>query len=65
MATPRTRSTVHVRLHIKENGGDDDNATTNGYDRNHPLHFFLYLSDNIWTALGLFPLYAYLTARGD
>jgi fatty acid desaturase len=61
---PELGRTVHVRLHHKENGGDEDNATTNGYDRTNPLHFFLYLSDNIWTALGFVP-YAYLKARGD
>ena len=61
---PELGRTVHVRLHHKENGGDDDNATTNGYDRTNPLHFFLYLSDNIWTALGFVP-YAYFKARGD
>jgi len=61
---PELGRTVHVRLHHKENGGDDDNATTIGYDRTNPLHFFYYLSDNIWTALGFVP-YAYFKARGD
>ncbi len=61
---PELGRTVHVRLHHKENGGPDDNASTNGYDRTRPLHFFWYLSDNIWTALGFAP-YAYFKARGD
>jgi fatty acid desaturase len=56
--------TVHVRLHHKENGGFDDNASSLGYDRTSPLDFFWYLLDNIWTALGFAP-YAYFRARGD
>src|SRR5467141_4334808 len=61
---PELGRTVHVRLHHKENGGPDDNASNMGYDRTNPLHFFWYLSDNIWTTLGLAP-YAYFKARGD
>jgi len=61
---PELGRTVHVRLHHKENGGFDDNASTLGYDRTSPLDFFWYLSDNIWTALGFAP-YAYFKARGD
>ena len=61
---PELGRTVHVRLHHKENGGPDDNAASSGYDRTRPLHFFWYLSDNIWTALGFSP-YAYFKARGD
>jgi hypothetical protein len=61
---PELGRTVHVRLHHKENGGFDDNASTLGYDRTSPLDFFRYLSGNIWTALGLAP-YAYFRARGD
>jgi fatty acid desaturase len=61
---PELGRTVHVRLHHKENGGPDDNASTIGYDRTNPLHFLWYLSDNIWTTLGLAP-YAYFKARGD
>jgi len=61
---PELGRTVHVRLHHKENGGPDDNAASSGYDRTRPLHFFWYLSDNIWTALGFAP-YAYFKARGD
>jgi len=61
---PELGRTVHVRLHHKENGGLDDNASTIRYDRTNPLHFFLYLSDNIWTTLGLAP-YAYFRANGD
>jgi fatty acid desaturase len=61
---PELGRTVHVRLHHKENGGFDDNASSLRYDRTSPLDFFWYLSDNIWTALGLAP-YAYLKAKGD
>lgn len=61
---PELGRTVHVRLHHKENGGLDDNASTIRYDRTNPLHFFLYLSDNIWTTLGFAP-YAYFRAKGD
>jgi len=61
---PELGRTVHVRLHHKENGGPDDNASTMGYDRTNPLHFLWYLSDNVWTALGFAP-YAYFEARGD
>jgi fatty acid desaturase len=61
---PELGRTVHVRLHHKENGGLDDNAASSGYDRTNPLHFLWYLSDNIWTTLGLAP-YAYFKARGD
>jgi fatty acid desaturase len=61
---PELGRTVHVRLHHKENGGPDDNASSSGYDRTNPLHFLWYLSDNIWTTLGLAP-YAYFKARGD
>jgi fatty acid desaturase len=60
---PELGRTVHVRLHHKENGGPDDNASTIGYDRTNPLHFVWYLSDNIWTVLGFAP-YAYFKARG-
>ena len=61
---PELGRTVHVRLHHKENGGFDDNASSLRYDRTSPLDFFWYLSDNIWTALGLAP-YAYFKAKGD
>jgi fatty acid desaturase len=61
---PELGRTVHVRLHHKENGGPDDNASTMGYDRTNLLHFLWYLSDNIWTTLGLAP-YAYFKTRGD
>jgi len=61
---PELGRTVHVRLHHKENGGSDDYASTSGYDRTNPVHFLWYLSDNIWTTLGLAP-YAYFKARGD
>ncbi|MGB7730243.1 MAG: fatty acid desaturase [Candidatus Acidiferrum sp.] len=61
---PELGRTVHVRLHHKENSGPDDNAATSSYDRTSRLDFLLYLSDNIWTTLGLAP-YAYFKARGD
>jgi fatty acid desaturase len=61
---PELGRTVHVRLHHKENGGFDDNASTLSYDRTSPVDFFWYLSGNIWTTLGLAP-YAYFKARGD
>jgi fatty acid desaturase len=61
---PELGRTVHVRLHHKENGGPDDTVATSGYDRTSRLHFLWYLSDNIWTTLGLVP-YAYFKARGD
>ena len=61
---PELGRTVHVRLHHKENGGFDDNASSLRYDRTSPLDFLWYLSDNIWTALGFAP-YAYFKARGD
>lgn len=61
---PELGRTVHVRLHHKENGGPDDTAGTSNYDRTNPLHFLWYLSDNIWTTLGLAP-YGYFKVRGD
>ena len=61
---PELGRTVHVRLHHKENGGFDDNASCLRYDRTSPLHFLRYLSGNTWTALGFAP-YAYFKARGD
>jgi fatty acid desaturase len=61
---PELGRTVHVRLHHKENGGFDDNASSLRYDRTSPLHFLWYLADNTWTALGFAP-YGYFSARGD
>jgi fatty acid desaturase len=61
---PELGRTVHVRLHHKENGGFDDNASSLRYDRTRPLDFLSYLSDNTWTTLGIAP-YAYFKARGD
>ncbi len=61
---PELDRTVHVRLHHKENGGPDDTVANCGCDRTSRLHFLWYLSDNIWTTLGLAP-YAYFKARGD
>lgn len=61
---PELDRTVHVRLHHKENSGPEDTAASLGYDRTSRLDFLWYLSDNVWTALGLAP-YAYFKARGD
>jgi fatty acid desaturase len=61
---PELDRTVHVGLHHRENGGPDDTVTSSRYDRTSPLDFLWYLSDNIWTALGLAPC-AYFKAKGD
>ena len=61
---PELDRTVHVRLHHGENGGFDDTAESRGYDRTSRLDFLWYLSNNIWTVLGITP-YAYFKARGD
>ena len=61
---PELGRTVHVRLHHKENGGPEDTVATSGYDRTSRLHFLWYLSDNIWTTLGLVP-YSYFRDRGE
>jgi fatty acid desaturase len=61
---PELGRTVHVRVHHKENGGPDDTVATSRYDRTNPLHFLWYLSDNIWTTLGIVP-YVYFRAHGD
>jgi fatty acid desaturase len=61
---PELDRTVHVRLHHRENGGIDDIAGSRGYDRTSRLDFLWYLSNNIWTVLGIAP-YAYFKARGD
>jgi len=61
---PELDRTVHVRLHHKENGGPDDTVTSARYDRTSRLDFLRYLSDNVWTALGIVP-YAYFRAKGD
>jgi fatty acid desaturase len=61
---PELDRTVHVGLHHRENGGPDDTVTSSRYDRTSPQDFLWYLSDNIWTALGLAP-YAYFRAKGD
>jgi fatty acid desaturase len=61
---PELDRTVHVRLHHRENGGFDDTADSRSYDRTSRLDFLRYLSDNIWTVLGVAP-YAYFKARGE
>jgi fatty acid desaturase len=61
---PELGRTAHVRLHHKENSGPDDTRNNMGYDRTSRIDFLWYLSDNIWTVLGLAP-YAYFKAKGD
>ena len=61
---PELGRTAHVCLHHRENSGPDDTRNTLGYDRTSRLDFLWYLSDNIWTVLGLAP-YAYFKAHGD
>ena len=61
---PELGRTAHVCLHHRENSGPDDTRNNIGYDRTSRLDFLLYLSDNIWTVLGIAP-YAYFRARGD
>jgi fatty acid desaturase len=61
---PELDRTVHVHLHHRENGGIDDTAASRSYDRTSRLDFLWYLSDNIWTVLGIAP-YAYFKASGD
>jgi len=61
---PELGRTAHVCLHHRENSGPDDTRTNMGYDRTSRLDFLWYLSDNIWTVLGLAP-YAYFKARCD
>ena len=61
---PELGRTAHVCLHHRENSGPDDTRNSIGYDRTSRLDFVWYLSDNIWTVLGIAP-YAYFRARGD
>lgn len=61
---PELGRTAHVCLHHRENSGPEDTRTNMGYDRTSRLDFLWYLSDNIWTVLGIAP-YAYFKARGD
>jgi fatty acid desaturase len=61
---PELGRTAHVCLHHRENSGPDDTRNNMGYDRTSRLDFVWYLSDNIWTVLGIAP-YAYFKARGD
>jgi len=61
---PELGRTAHVCLHHRENAGFDDTRNTMGYDRTSRLDFLWYLSDNIWTVLGLAP-YTYFRAKGD
>lgn len=61
---PELGRTAHVCLHHKENAGFDDTRNTIGYDRTSRLDFLWYVSDNIWTVLGVAP-YAYFRTKGD
>jgi fatty acid desaturase len=61
---PELGRTAHVCLHHRENSGPDDTRNNMGFDRTSRIDFLWYLSDNIWTVLGLAP-YAYFKARGD
>jgi fatty acid desaturase len=61
---PELGRTAHVCLHHRENSGPDDTRHNMGYDRTSRIDFLWYLSDNMWTVLGLAP-YAYFKARGD
>jgi fatty acid desaturase len=61
---PELGRTAHVCLHHRENSGPEDTRTNTDYDRTSRLDFLWYLSDNIWTVLGIAP-YAYFKARGD
>jgi fatty acid desaturase len=61
---PELGRTAHVCLHHRENGGPDDTRNNMGYDRTSRLDFLWYLSENIWTVLGIAP-YTYFKAKGD
>jgi fatty acid desaturase len=61
---PELGRTAHVCLHHRENAGFDDTRNSMGYDRTSRLDFFWYMSDNVWTVLGLAP-YIYFHAKGD
>ena len=61
---PELGRTAHVCLHHRENSGPDDTRNNTGYDRTSRLDFLWYLSDNIWTVLGIAP-YLYFRSRGD
>ena len=61
---PELGRTAHVCLHHRENSGPEDTRTNMGYDRTSRLDFLWYLSDNIWTVLGIAP-YVYFKSRGD
>jgi len=61
---PELGRTAHVCLHHRENSGPDDTRNNIAYDRTRLLDFLWYLSDNIWTVLGIAP-YTYFKAHGD
>ena len=61
---PELGRTAHVCLHHRENSGPEDTRTNMLYDRTSRLDFLWYVSDNIWTVLGLAP-YFYFKTRGD
>jgi hypothetical protein len=60
---PELGRTAHVR-HQRENSGPGDTRNNISYDRTSRIDFLWYLSENIWTVLGLAP-YAYFKARAD
>src|SRR5271155_4983721 len=61
---PELGRTAHVCLHHREHSGRDDTRSNMAYDRTSRLDFLWYLSDNIWTVLGIAP-YTYFKARGE
>ena len=61
---PELGRTAHVCLHHKENAGFDDTRNTMRYDRTSRVDFLWYLSDNMWTVLGIAP-YLYFKAKGE
>jgi fatty acid desaturase len=61
---PELGRTAHVRLHHKENSGPDDTRNNMSDDRTSRIDFLWYLSENIWTVLGVAP-YAYFKSKGD
>jgi len=61
---PELGRTAHVCLHHRENSGPEDTRANGNYDRTSRLDFLWYLSENIWTVLGIAP-YAYFKAKGD
>jgi len=61
---PELGRTAHVCLHHRENASAEDTRNSMAYDRTSRVDFLWYLSDNMWTVLGLAP-YAYFKEHGD